>query len=189
MSSYCANIMEYPVYSKISGLNQAGRGLFVREFLPAKSIITEYGGVRIDNTMAKSLRDIGLDSHIISLTAGYTCLHGFKYVNVGDLPDYDRKLGSLANDVLCAQCTNAKYIKKYCKTCMDYHVFLKATRDIMKDQEVFVSYGKGYPWIKLMGFVPYSCLGHVPLMDADLATAAMMHESSGRDDYDDLVWE
>lgn len=119
-------------------LKQAGNGLFADQSFLKGQIITEYGGEIIDRKTALQRSACGRGSHIRTLIMGMYAIDGFKHPSAG-LPG-----GSFANDARDVQKQNAKYVIKSSAQNPMPRVFLQATRDIQRGEEVYVSYGKSY---------------------------------------------
>ena len=114
-----------------------GRGLFVSDPVGFRcgETITVYAGEAVWNTkVAAEERD-----------AAYmrTVMHGFLAIDGLRTPTVGAGAGSFANDPIDATAVNAKFVVRD----MAPRVEVVATRDLVRDEEVYVSYGKTY-WLR-----------------------------------------
>jgi len=125
----------------------AGLGLFGTSNIKNRQLITEYDGTVIDKKTADYLRSIGHDTHIRGLTFGYLAIDGIKQ------PVNGRGGASFANDPKSSDKCNAKFVKTE-KVMLNGaqreglptidRVFLKATKDIVAGDEIYVNYGNTF---------------------------------------------
>ena len=141
-----------------STIKAAGRGLFASRRFGVGELITEYGGAVISCAEAKKRRDAGKASHIRTLDSMHTAIDGVDVTLATGNPG-----ASFANDPHRGdgkekpnRC-NAKFVK------LEQHqqkgliplcirgglaatsrIFLKASREILPRDEIFVNYGRGY---------------------------------------------
>jgi len=115
-------------YVADSTLPKAGKGLFASKDLNKDAIVVEYTGEILNFRQAKTRRDrsymkaVGLDRHIDAADASKSSVA--RYVN----------------DV-------AEETKRNCKFIQDKgRVFVKTTREVKKDEELFIEYGRGH-WL------------------------------------------
>lgn len=132
-----------------SAIQGGGKGLFATQHIPRNSIITRYSGSIISSQDAHDLRDQGRSTHTRTLTPQYTAIQGIRAqewnrVHVRLRPFIGK--GSLANDARNTQHSNNA---TFHTTTLPGNaavslIVLKATKDISKGEEIFVSYGAGY---------------------------------------------
>lgn len=121
---------------KPSLLPHAGNGLFtLRRFLK-NELITEYCGKRISWEEACQLRCLGKHSHIRKITALHEAIDGLREPVLG------QGGASFANDD--PDKINAVFTGRFDHGTAMERVYLKATRDLEADEEVYVSYGEDY---------------------------------------------
>jgi SET domain-containing protein len=116
---------------KKSNLPGAGKGLFARNFIPKRTLITEYKG-RI-RTWAEVKQDKASNVYLYYVNRNH----------VIDARNYKKSKARYANDARGLQrikgfFNNAVYIEK------DGRVFIESARDIAPGEEILVSYGKEY---------------------------------------------
>ncbi len=124
-------LLEKQLYLKKSLLPKAGKGLFTRKGISKGTLIVEYKG-RI-TTWNEIKHEDGKNGYLY-------------YVNskrVINAQPYKKALARYANDARGWSRTeglrnNAEYIEK------DKRCFIKSTRRILKDHEIFVTYGREY---------------------------------------------
>lgn len=116
----------------------AGNGLFADRDFKKNELITEYDGPRIDKASADKLREKHMHTHIRVVNSQYEYIDGYKDVLVG------KGGGSFANDATIQKQNNSIYFSKFDELRGRGRVFLKATKDIKKGEEIYVSYGKDY---------------------------------------------
>lgn len=126
---------------KTSTLHRAGRGLFACERIASKQPIVEYLGELITFQESKNRRDKGRATHIRSLIAMSWCIDGI---------DADTG-GAMANDAGFKR-ANAEMVSFHATHNLFHRnpnhslVYLRATRVIEADEEIFVDYGEDYDW-------------------------------------------
>jgi uncharacterized protein len=113
---------------KRSGIPGAGKGLFTKIFIPAGTNIVEYTGKII------SWKEVKADNAYIFYV---------KRNHVIDARPYKMALARYANDAkgiyrIKGKRNNADYVEE------GLSVFIQATRDIKKGEEILVGYGKEY---------------------------------------------
>jgi SET domain-containing protein len=122
--------------------DDAGFGLFATRPFKKGSIITWYDGERISRNEALNRRKINKSSHIKSLNYLGDCIDGIKgesNMMIG------RGGASLANDARSFVRNNCSYVTK------NNNIYLKAKRDLIEGEELFVSYGKSYWSLRRLG--------------------------------------
>jgi hypothetical protein len=136
------------VHVKTSTIPGAGLGLFATRNFKKNELITEYDGRIIDNKTAKQVQKNhpGQSFHFVALSLGRTVIDGIK------TPIPGRGGASFTNDSMNNPPYNAKFFRTY-KVMPDLpdhrtglteltRLFLKATRDITKGEEIFVDYNR-----------------------------------------------
>jgi hypothetical protein len=113
---------------KRSRLPGSGKGLFTKSFIPAGTNIIEYTGKII------TWKEVKVDNAYIFYV---------KRSHVIDARPYKKALARYANDAkgiyrLNGMRNNSQYVEE------GLSVFIQATRDIKKGEEILVAYGKEY---------------------------------------------
>lgn len=128
---------------KESTLPEAGKGLFADEDIEAGQIIAVYGGKEYDDQQDYEKERNGgkpIPKEIKEARHAYF-FEGRDFVD-GYRDFYLLEQGRWANDKRDTEGNNAEYIPEE-----DGSVYVKATKNIRKNQEIFVDYGPGY-WKK-----------------------------------------
>jgi SET domain-containing protein len=121
----------------------AGWGLFASSGQSFKKgdFITAYEGRLIDRKEADTLREKGLDSHVIAVESPWSYIDGNKdRVKAGGGASY-------ANHNAEKYC-NAKFVRRFDQRTASTIVVLQATKYIWRGEEIFANYGKTY-WAKI----------------------------------------
>jgi hypothetical protein len=125
---------------------EAGLGLFATKDFRTGSMITEYGGELIDAMERKRRVALGIHSHIRTLTPMHSFIDGINLKPEPGVPG-----ASFANDPCATTAVNTRFEKHDFDTGVERgklyeigRIFLQAVRDIKKNEELFVSYGKTY---------------------------------------------
>lgn len=129
------------VEARPSGIRGAGRGLFATRRFPKGSYITRYDGRLIQRQEAEALRQRGLHTHVRALrTAGVWLVDGMH----ADRPGMGG--AAMANDARDKRVNNAELVLGYedSRNPVMMFVYLRATKDIHENDEIFASYGPGY---------------------------------------------
>ena len=123
-----------------STIPDAGNGLFADRDFAKNELITEYEGVEEAEADAKRKQPRDITHHITRKDS--RSIHGLK----DPTQAVGRGGASFANDPREASRCNARYFWRPdpATSGTTNKVFLKATKDIRKGDEIFVSYGKGY---------------------------------------------
>ena len=103
-----------------------GNGVFATRHIPKNTIITSYDGEDIDRATALSRSD---KSYMRTVSFGHHVIDGLR------TPTRGRGAGSFVNH---SSTPNATFWIRYDR------VWIKALRDIQRDEEVFVNYGRSY---------------------------------------------
>lgn len=137
---------------RASTIAGAGFGLFATRDYGVGDAVSEYDGEVIAWDEGQELRKLGEGYHIGGLETYYTCIDGR-----GLKPnDFGRGGGSFANDGCAEIKANVEFFKdKHNKfeaggrrtgIARPVYLFIVAKRAIVSGEEIFVSYGRGYPW-------------------------------------------
>lgn len=129
------------VEARLSSIRGAGRGLFATRRFPRGAYITRYDGKLIQRQEAEALRRRGLHTHVRALRSGGVWMVDGLHA---DRPGMGG--ASMANDARDKRLNNAELVLGYedSRNPVMMFVYLRAIRDIGVDEEIFVSYGKGY---------------------------------------------
>ena len=116
---------------KTSTLPGTGKGLFTKQFIPKGTLITEHKG-KISTWHAAD-HDDGNNPYIYYVSRNH----------VIDAKDHPDSFAHFTNDArgykkVVGYTNNATYIE------MGKRVFIKATKNIQPNEEIFVGYGKEY---------------------------------------------
>mmetsp|Transcript_8763 Transcript_8763/g.13849 ORF Transcript_8763/g.13849 Transcript_8763/m.13849 type:complete len:246 (-) Transcript_8763:272-1009(-) len=117
--------------------SRKNRGLFAQWDIKKNHLITEYSGVSINREQAMELRRKGKATHIKGLNYDH-------FLNGDRFPQMGQGAAQMANDGKDFAGQNAKFVVKFDSCAGGDRCFLKALRDIKAEEEIFVSYGKGY---------------------------------------------
>jgi SET domain-containing protein len=147
--------MSLPVVSEVrpSTIPEAGLGLFALSQIKKNTLVTEYGGEVVDASGAKELFESGQDTHLRSTIPMFESLDGRVREETFTLDYYvsNNLMGSFAN--YAKGKVNVKYVKSRRLPEGRVHpyggtaggrIFLKATRNIEKGEELFIDYGASY---------------------------------------------
>tara|TARA_B100001778_G_scaffold208895_1_gene172871 strand:- start:700 stop:1458 length:759 start_codon:yes stop_codon:yes gene_type:complete len=118
---------------KLSTIPNARNGLFVaREMIHNGDLITEYVGSKL---LTKSeAADLKIQTHVATVSNGHAYIAGLRNPEVG------KGAASFVND--CFNCEGFKYNAKFCKHPQYMNrLFIRATRDLHRGEEIFVRYG------------------------------------------------
>ena len=132
-----------------SAISGGGQGLFATQHIPRNSIITRYSGAIVSTQEARELRDQGRSTHTRTLTLQHNAIQGIRSQEWDRIDNILRRFvgkGSLANDARNTQYSNNAIFHTTTlpgNTAVSL-IVLKATRNIKKGEEIFVSYGAGY---------------------------------------------
>eukprot|EP00920_Eleutheroschizon_duboscqi_P035439 GHVT01085665.1.p1 GENE.GHVT01085665.1~~GHVT01085665.1.p1 ORF type:complete len:520 (-),score=106.77 GHVT01085665.1:1241-2800(-) len=105
--------------------------------------VTEFVGWHVDRATAERLRSSRRASHVVAAVRGFSYIDGIR------VPHFGVGGGSFANDgstFLGGPGNNSKFIPWYDAHSGRTRVFLKATRAVEENEEIFVRYDKGY-WL------------------------------------------
>lgn len=126
------------VYLAPSTLDGAGLGLFAGKAFPRLALVTRFDGELIDRDEALRRREAGRDSHIRTLSLMSTYIDG-RFPAPQEETMAGRGGASMVNDgAPNGVANNTQFVKR------GDAVYLQATRDVAKGEELLVSYGRGY---------------------------------------------
>lgn len=139
------------VYGKSNGLIEVrqskicpGRGLFARRFINEGSLITKYAAdiVPYDEAPKENLYILEMDEQRSGAKRNV-------YVGIHELDKLRHKgLAQLANDAISPTLTGLKNNSRFFRN--ERGTYLKASRDILPGEEIYVAYGLGY-WLSHTG--------------------------------------
>jgi hypothetical protein len=116
------------------------RGLFATRPFLKNELVTEYTGEYITREQAVERRKNGKASHIKSLTH-------HQLIDGNRSPKEGQGVAQFTNDATKTGGNNTQFYTPFDKKEARYRIFLKATRDIACDEEIFVCYGNDY-WVE-----------------------------------------
>ncbi len=130
----------FGVCVKPSQISHAGNGLFAKQFFAKNALVTEFEGKHI---YSQSKVNELVATHVRTVSFGYHYIDGNVPIQLG------KGGAAFANDAtqLTDFKNNTTFKKIWDRKQARYRIFLKATKDIQTNEEIFVSYGKDY-WHK-----------------------------------------
>ncbi len=151
------------VYVGKSKIPNAGLGLFAGEDIAKCAKCTEYGGEIISHDTGKKLMETKEDTHCRSLSSHFLVIDGRVRVHEGFTKEWyckHHKVGPFANCSVNHKHLNSKYVcldghpayvqpyknanPKHDLRCGQNRIFIVATRDIKKGDEIITNYDTGY---------------------------------------------
>ncbi|KAF8821186.1 SET domain containing lysine methyltransferase KMTox [Cardiosporidium cionae] len=140
-----ASLYDGVVTNKSTLGRKAGLGLFCtrKEGFKKAIVFTEFVGWMVHRDDAEKFRRERRASHIVAVEKGFLYIDGEKF------PHFGIGGGSFANDgseFLGGPGNNAEFYYWYDEQLGRKRVFLRATRDIHENEEIFVPYNKQY-WV------------------------------------------
>lgn len=117
-----------------SNMKSAGKGVFTNKFIRKDTVITEYTGYQ-----RRSLQTSDKNKYL------YTLKNNHDLVGIKDISKlYGRGIAQLTNDVISENLTQKKNNTRFVE--IDNKVYIKATRNIEPNEELYVCYGLDY-WL------------------------------------------
>jgi hypothetical protein len=146
-----------------SNYEDAGLGLFAGEDIAKCAKCTEYGGEIISHDTGKKLMETKQDTHCRTLSSHFLVIDGRVRVHEGFTKEWyckHHKVGPFANSSVNRKHLNSKYVcldghpayvqpyknanPKHDLRCGQNRIFIVATRDIKKGDEIITNYDTGY---------------------------------------------
>lgn len=124
---------------KPSTLEGAGNGLFACIDFESGDIITEFCGKFITKMEADALKSELKHTHVRTVDFGYLYIDGLK----DPISATGKGGASFSNHKRISE-ANSKFHKVYDTKSARNKIYLKATKRILKDEEIFTNYGKTY---------------------------------------------
>eukprot|EP00471_Norrisiella_sphaerica_P013653 CAMPEP_0184502830 /NCGR_PEP_ID=MMETSP0113_2-20130426/51318_1 /TAXON_ID=91329 /ORGANISM="Norrisiella sphaerica, Strain BC52" /LENGTH=459 /DNA_ID=CAMNT_0026892183 /DNA_START=96 /DNA_END=1475 /DNA_ORIENTATION=+ len=121
----------------IPGALRRNRGLFSTINIGKNELITEYSGTPINRARAMQLRAQGKATHVKGLNYD-------RFLDGNRWPQIGQGAAQMANDGKGFTKNNAKFVVKFDSSIGRDRCFLKALEDIKANEEIFVSYGRGF---------------------------------------------
>lgn len=130
---------QYNLYIKQSQIQNSGLGVYTSDFIANNTLIDEYIGdiVKIGGPYVVNIDDIfGIDAF------------GFPRCYMGMMNDasfVSKKTIKKNRKKITIVCENKNFLENNCEFIIEKNqCFVHSTKDIQKDEELFISYGKSY---------------------------------------------